>query len=563
MRRALAPRAVLAGLLLLAPGCSETPATRADAGGSGDGAPGADRGGRADRGPLPDSGPPPGVICTPPLSLVDTSKPDRVVGDGSAAGCTRARLSAAVARGGIITFNCGPAPVTIAVDRTIDVPVDRDTVIDGGGRVTLDGQGKARILSFNSPNYRNNTKKLVLQRLTLQNGRASGTDYTPRDPQNPNCAYGYKDGAGGAVRVRDGVLQVIDSVFKSNRAASPGPDVGGGAVYVLGALQATFVGVKFIQNQGSNGGAVGLLQTTGTFVNCTFDGNQATGVGQNYVLQGCKGVGHANQGGAGGNGGAISIDGADDLEQSFCGVTFVGNRCNELGGCVFRTANRAQRKASFSQCSMDRNQAGKGGGCLYISNSELTISRCLVANNKVLSGSGGGVRTELNTRATIVNTTFYNNASLKGLMGALSHPGPGEIRNCTFAANKAEGGPALFTAALGPAGPVTVYNTVFSHNTTREPYNPQACWFTPKKGANNLQWPRKRYGGTIDDTACVENIGWKDALLGTLKDNGGPTRTLLPASSSPAIGLGRACPAVDQRGRPRPKDNCAAGAVEP
>lgn len=244
-------------------------------------------------------------------------------------------------------------------------------------------------------------------------------------------------------------------------------------------------------------------------------------------------------------------------------MTFENNQCNELGGCVFRTANGARRKATFISSSLDGNKAGKGGGCLYISNSEFTLSRCLVANNTVDNGSGGGVRTELNSEAKIVNTTFYNNSSPKGLIGALSHGGGGEIRNCTFANNKAEGGPTLFTAALGPAGAVKVYNTIFWNNSTKEPYNPQACWFTPKKGAQNLQWPKKRYGGKIDDTACVENISWQDAKLGALQDNGGPTKTLKPAAGSPAIGVGKDCPTEDQRGQPRTKASCAAGAVEP
>jgi hypothetical protein len=326
----------------------------------------------------------------------------------------------------------------------------------------------------------------------------------------------------------------------------------------------TVVGSTLSGNQGSNGGAVGLLQTTGTFVNTKLENNKATGTGGNYAGEtGCPGVGHAGQGGAGGNGGAISIDGADDLEQHFCGVTFTGNSCPELGGCVFRTANGQQRKATFLRSTLSGNQAGKGGGCLYISNSDLTISQCLVANNVVVAGSGGGVRTELNTLASIVNTTFYGNSSQKGLAGALSHPGPGEIRNCTFAQNKSEGGPAYFTAALGPAGPVTVYNTIFLGNTTKDPWNPQACWFQPKTGAQNFQWPKKRSDGTTDDTACVTVITWADALLGPLADNGGPTLSMLPKTGSPVIGAGASCPSVDQRGQPRSTIKCAAGAVEP
>lgn len=535
---------------------------RLDAALAPDAAPAPDAGSAGDA-EVPDALPAPTEICNAPISLRDTSAPDHTVGTGTPESCTALALASAAAQGGLIVFDCGPDPVTIALTETINLPTDRSTVIDGGGRVTLDGQGMTRLLQAVHPNYRVNTNTIVLQRLRFVNARAQGTNYTPQDQSNPECAYGYADGAGGVILIRDMILHVLDCHFEDNEAASPGPDVGGGAIYALGSLDVTVVGSTFRGNQASNGGAVGLLQTTGRFVNTTFQDNAATGVGQNYVRQGCPGVGHENQGGAGGNGGAISIDGADDLEQYFCGVTFRGNHANELGGCVFRTANGAQRRATFLRSTMDTNRAEKGGGCLYISNSELTLAESLVAHNVVGAGSGGGVRTELNTTANIVNTTFYDNASLSGLMGALSHGGGGEIRNCTFAANKAEGGPGLFTAALGPAGAVQVFNTIFWNNTTIEPYNPQACWFQPKSGANNLQWPRKRYGGSIDDTECVTGVRWEDAALGPLLDNGGPTLSLMPSAGSVAVGAGADCPSVDQRGQPRPSGACAAGAVEP
>ena len=50
-------------------------------------------------------------------------------------------------------------------------------------------------------------------------------------------------------------------------------------------------------------------------------------------------------------------------------------------------------------------------------------------------------------------------------------------------------------------------------------------------------------------------------MLGPLGNNGSTTETLVPASSSPARGLGTNCPAVDQLGRPRGA-TCTAGAVE-
>jgi hypothetical protein len=81
---------------------------------------------------------PPEATCTP-LSLVDTSSPTTTITDCS----DQAALTAAAATGGTIVFSCGSAPVTIPITQTIMFA--KDTVVDGGGLVTLDGGGTTRI----------------------------------------------------------------------------------------------------------------------------------------------------------------------------------------------------------------------------------------------------------------------------------------------------------------------------------------------------------------------------------------------------------------------------------
>src|SRR5262249_30649504 len=51
----------------------------------------------------------------------DVSSPTTVVGTGAPASCTGAAFVAAVANGGIITFDCGPDPVTIVLTSTAKV----------------------------------------------------------------------------------------------------------------------------------------------------------------------------------------------------------------------------------------------------------------------------------------------------------------------------------------------------------------------------------------------------------------------------------------------------------
>ena len=84
---------------------------------------------------LPIPGNPGGVPLPDGLAPIDTSHPDHVVGTGTPASCTSQAVVDAVALGGIITFNCGPARATIVMTATAKVvntsPI---VVLDGGGR---------------------------------------------------------------------------------------------------------------------------------------------------------------------------------------------------------------------------------------------------------------------------------------------------------------------------------------------------------------------------------------------------------------------------------------------
>src|SRR5512145_2154818 len=79
-----------------------------------------------------------GQAAVPPEAQAeDVSAPTSVVGDGSSASCTSEAFVTAVAKGGIITFSCGPDPVTIVLTQTAKVFNDKGSklVIDGGNKV--------------------------------------------------------------------------------------------------------------------------------------------------------------------------------------------------------------------------------------------------------------------------------------------------------------------------------------------------------------------------------------------------------------------------------------------
>jgi hypothetical protein len=281
------------------------------------------------------------AICPTPFTA-DTSATTVTVGSGTAASCTETALANALAKGGVIRFNCGgAATITLTSQKTLRTDVN--TTLDGQGMITLDGRGTTRLLYYSSPNFRATRTTVTIQNLTLQNGAASGT---PIPIAPAPCSQGTKnDGGGAAIYVRDGILHVWNTTFKNNDGAALGPDVGGGAIYSLGSLGTTIVGSTFQSNRAANGGAIASLWGNLSIYNSQFSSNQATGNGANKISGACPVPG--GQSGNGGNGGAVAVDGAEAHTVTVCGSIFTSNAggAGALGGAIFRTvAPRAPLK---------------------------------------------------------------------------------------------------------------------------------------------------------------------------------------------------------------------------
>lgn len=170
------------------------------------------------------------------------SSPRTVVGSGTPQGCTGAAFMAAVAKGGVITFDCGPDPVTILLDRPAKVVNDTgpETVIDGGG----------------------------------------------------------------AIWARGGRLKLVNVRIFGNACADVGPDVGGAAVRAFSqsaglpvlVVHSTFGGAPGYGNACSNRGGVSSIGVSWSIYNSLFSHNRAVGRGGNPSLPGTPG------GGSGGGG---------------------------------------------------------------------------------------------------------------------------------------------------------------------------------------------------------------------------------------------------------------------
>ncbi len=296
---------------------------------------------------------------------VDTSTPDTVVGTGTPESCTFAALASAVSNGGVITFDCGADPVTIAVTATLELPIMKDTVIDGGNKITLDGGGSVQILRFDSPNFQALDTRVTVQHIAFKHGAIAGS--MPIPPAPAPCSQGFNDGEGGAIYVRDGNLTVIDALFEDNTAAPLGPDVGGGAIRMLGSKHGLIVASStFRNNQASNGGAIGCLFSELDVYDSLVENNTATGHdANNDDASQCDVINNGqHEIGSGGNGGALYSDGASSDEKPvnviLCGDKIVNNAAgtNAFGGGLFFTSNTYGGTLTITDTTMTGNTGG-------------------------------------------------------------------------------------------------------------------------------------------------------------------------------------------------------------
>ena len=273
------------------------------------------------------------------------ARTDRTVGRGTPASCTSAAVVAAVRAGGSIRFDCGPDPVTIRMNATAKVLNTRaSVVIDGGGLVTLSGEGRRRILYMDTCDRAQvwttshcddqATPQLVVENITFADGNSTGQH--------------FDGGGGGAIFDRGGRLRILNSTFTANRCDHYGPDLGGGAVRALSqyhGLPVYVVGSRFTDNVCSNGAALSSIGVSWTVLNSRFVGNRAIGTGANPARAGSPG---------GGSGGAIYNDG-DRMTLTISGSTFTDNHANEGGGAIFFVSNDRTGTMSIRGSTLTNN----------------------------------------------------------------------------------------------------------------------------------------------------------------------------------------------------------------
>ncbi|MEE6308574.1 hypothetical protein V1634_17230 [Plantactinospora veratri] len=301
---------------------------------------------------LPRPGNPKGRASVPAEArAVNTAKPTRVIGTGTPASCTSEAVVAAVAKGGVITFSCGPAPVTITMKATAKIrnSTGPRIVLDGGRKVTLSGGGKRRILYMNTCDQAQgwttshcqdqDHPQLTVQNLTFADGNSTGER--------------TEGGGGGAIFVRGGRFKVVNSRFVRNRCDQTGPDLGGAAIRVLSqhrglpvyVVNSTFGGAAGQGGSCANGGALSSIGVSWVVLNSVLTHNRAVGRGANPARGGTPG---------GGSGGAIYTDG-NRFAVTIAGSVVTDNRANEGGGAVFFVSNDRTGTMRIESSTLRRN----------------------------------------------------------------------------------------------------------------------------------------------------------------------------------------------------------------
>jgi hypothetical protein len=321
----------------------------------------------------------------------------------------------------------------------------------------------------------------------------------------------FQSGLSGQITL-EGTLHITNPVDISG----PGPGVitvSGNDLYRPFELDVTgnasISGLKLIDGEGFNGGAVRIDEGHLTLADSQITGSHASGPGGGaiYVTGNVDGnsvkvvrstvSGNTSAGGGGGITGHVSFDNVDSSASISIEVdssTISGNHANGgSGGGIWAFAH-ANGDSCYYPCY----------GHYPNANVNITIAHSTIAGNSA-SVSGGGISAQ-------DSQNLYGNAY---------------------------------------AG-VVIRNTIVADNTANNAANDTDTDGGSIQGDFSLVEKDDAPVNPINETSMIFN---KDPQLGPLQDNGGPTPTQALPKTSPAVDKGNKYQATtDQRGQPREAD---------
>jgi len=357
----------------------------------------------------------------------------------------------------------------------------------------------------------------------------------------------FDDNCGLAAELDTDVGLSISGLTFTNGSASEGEcasrdnEMGGALVvyYGGGTASLTVSGVTFVNNYayyyggglGCNGDVAVTIENSAFTGNTTEEGEGGglyLDCGQNASITST--VFSGNSSGGDGGGASVSVDTGNTVSIVDC--TFSGNTASQGGGLNFENGDGFVLNSTFYG-----NTASFGGG--IAGDSPVSIVQSTVTDNTAYT-AGGGIKWAQASFSTfsLVMSTVSGNTSLSGdgnelAVFRLGGGTPlGAVIEGSIVAGAGSGSSISGLDPSGSAGPSTDFPIEVNDSIL----------------------------GSVDDAPIVDDGGntlnVTDPMLGALADNGGPTKTMMPAAGSPAIDAGPVTVPVypsngfDQRGTP-------------
>lgn len=511
------------------------------------------------------------------LTPIGKAQAAGTVGTGTTGSCSEAAFDAALSGGGTITFNCG-GPATIIL--TTQKLILSNTVIDGGGLITLSGNDTTRLF------FVNGGYTFLVRHITLTHG------------QSP---------VGGALVESAGAHLHFDDVRLSNSRA----EAQGGAVYCFGGTDGTLTMTDTVVSGNRSGRGSGLYNdgcdtviTRSAFLNNTAIITAATRLGGGLYAAGPVRITNSLfSGNSALDGGGLFV--AAGYTVAITSTTLANNTAG-YGGAIENSGT-----LTVTASLLDRNTVTGSGGGLWNLNGNVWMSRSTLSGNS--AGEGGGLNSYgstvylqdvnvLDNQATLTDgggiyhgggTLFVTNATVSGNVAERNGGGVYQnsdenlvLSSVTVSGNHARQlGGGLFhqrrymvlnNVTLGDndadvAGPAIYENAVV---TISEPGQINAANVLIFGSVNNCDGEMFYSAGhNVTAGACISlaqpsDQTVADARIGPVAFNGGPFAmgTYLPLPGSPVIdggepGICASYAVRDQRGGTR-VDTCDVGAVE-
>lgn len=415
-----------------------------------------------------------------------------------------------------------------------DVSVTRSNITDNVARAADDGEGGV----FGGGGIRTSSGDVTIEDRSNVNANRSGLSGGGIDTfdgevsvTNSTVSRNVAGGEGGGINSDEGIMTVNNSTVSRNVAAGTG-----GGVHTYG-------------------GEITLENKTVISDNKAADygGGVAAGSGQQHVIVNVTDT-TIKGNTAGISGGGIDVFvGVVNQTVTILRSTISGNRAAGIGGGIF-----SNDTTNITDSTIADNKSGGDGGGVYVTTADLTVESSTVSGNKS-GGEGGGIAA-FDANLMLTNVTISGNSAQQD-GGGLYYGDPVEksatLLNVTIAFNRARNGGGV---SINEGDVVNVKNSIIAKNKAAAGSDSPDVQGLFNSEGNNLIGASDGSNG-FEDEVDGDIVGTLaaaiDPKLGSLANNGGPTKThkLLTGSQAINNGNNEGAPDLDQRGLQRLHDN--------